>query len=391
MRLLVASTILLLACGGNLAPPATSAPVRLPGKSVAWSAERAIDEAAAYLHRHVNEEGRFDYLRRSAAPERDYNLLRHGGTIYALLQYHQHKPSPRSAAAILRASRYLQRRYLRSPAGRPDLLAAFSRPDEESVETSTAKLGGTALALLALCGSHAIDKSVVRVEELQAMGRFILFMQREDGSFHSKYTEDGGYDTSFHSLYYPGEAMLALAALYEVDRDPSWLHASLRSAAQLVSSRKGVRRPPADHWMMIASAPLLQRFDEVEAPPISSEELAEHIRLLARLMLRHQQPGGALTRNARSTPTATRLEGLGALLRSQQRGGEPDSGLSESMRSSLSFLRRCQVKEPGPEQGGMPRSCSPDGESRRRDKEIRIDYVQHYLSAMLTARELGVL
>jgi hypothetical protein len=373
--------------------------VRAPS-NVAWTHAEARDSAASYLVRHLNTKGRFDYLRGSRSNSKKYNLLRHAGAIYSLLQYNEAHPSPELRGAILRASAYLRARYLGPVKGHPDLLALFSKAEEEGVADRTAKLGGAGLGLIALCGSHKLDPSTVSLEDLQGLGRFVLFMQREDGSFHSKYIEESGYDPEFESLYYPGEAMLGLTKLYEVDKDPKWLAAALRAAERLVTSREGVARPPADHWMMIAGSPLLRLHDKVASPAIKQAPLRSHLGLLGGIMMRDQRKvartepdseHGGFNRDGRSTPTATRLEGLVSLLRIQRMAEQEEEGLAESIKEGLAFLQRCQFKEAGANRGGMPRSCAQDAGEGKRDLEIRIDYVQHYLSALLSAEELGLL
>ena len=392
--LLALAALVLLACkSGGAGTQKQKAPVQ-------WTTAQARDAAAAYLVRHIDKSGRFDYLRRSKGKAKKYNILRHGGAIYSLLQYNESQASPEVQEAIVRSSVYLRTRYMRAPKGHPELLAAFSRVEEEGVVAGTAKLGGAGLALIALCGSHKISPERVPLKDLQALGRFILFMQREDGSFHSKYIESAGYDTEFHSLYYPGEAMLGLTKLYEVDKDPRWLAAALRSAEQLVTSREGVEKPPADHWMMIAGSPLLDLHQNVAEPAIEQEPLREHLSSLGRLMVADQEKTsktaapselGSFSAHARSTPTATRLEGLASLLQIQRSVSEVAPGLPESIQDGLKFLKRCQIRDKGAEHGGMPRSCAHLAGQDRRDGEIRIDYVQHYLSALLSAEELGLL
>ncbi len=355
----------------------------------------AIDEAAAYLLRHLDAEGRFDYLRRSSAPERKYNLLRHAGAIYALAQYHRSKPSPQLEAGIARAVRYLKKRYLRAPSDHSELLALFSDPKEEGGKPGSAKLGGAGLGLIALCYARKIDPRLVSLDELRRLARFIEFMQKPDGAFHSKYRDGHGFDSEFESLYYPGEAMLGLTLLFEIDPNPHWLDIAVRAAAQLVASRpeRTRKRWPADHWMMLASAELLPLLERANSKAISQADFADHIEALGELIMASQLsedeigPGsaGAFGNAARSTPTATRLEGLLALLQNQ--GAERSTHLESAIRAGLVFLQRCQVRDESEERGGMPRSCLAQDP---RDGEVRIDYVQHYLSAMLRARDLGL-
>ena len=60
----------------------------------------------------------------------------------------------------------------------------------------------------------------VPISQLQALGRFIIFLQKADGSFYSKYGANGKPVEDWQSLYYPGEAALGLIALYEIDPSP---------------------------------------------------------------------------------------------------------------------------------------------------------------------------
>ncbi|MCP4446644.1 MAG: hypothetical protein GY811_15060 [Myxococcales bacterium] len=375
------SLLTAVACGGTTRTQATSHP--LPGAP--WDADQAASEAAAYLIRHLNADGRFDYVRRSSVSEAKYNILRHSGAIHSLVQYTHENPSPELQGAIVRAARYLRKRYVRRLPEHPELLAAVSRPGEETLPSETAKLGGTALALIALRGAYALDSSVISVEELQAMGAFLLFMQKPDGSFHSKYLVGDGFDPNFHSLYYPGETMLALTMLYDVDGDSRWLQAALRSAAQLVESRRDTRDWPADHWMMLASLPLLERYENIPNPALGADELRNHITVMAAKIMRAQHAGGHFAKAPRSTPAATRIEGLSALARIQSARGDLDPELRSSIERGIAFLMQCQLRVSGSSRGGVPRSCSADAASERRGEEIRIDYVQHYLSALLTS------
>ncbi len=370
-------------CGSSTkAPTAPAAPAE-----PAWDREKSLREAAAYLLRHLEESGRFDYVRQSTVSDRKYNILRHAGSIHALVQYYEEFPNQELADAIVRSARYLKERYVRTLPKHPELAAAVSRPGEENLKVETAKLGGTALAVVAFCGARSIDESVVSKDELAAMGRFLLFMQRDDGSFYSKYLVGDTYDETFHSLYYPGETMLALTKLYDVDGNAEWLLAAQKSAAQLIQSRKGRRGWPADHWMMLASVPLLERWSAVESPPLTPEELAEHVDTMGGMIMDDQKQGGHFAGEPRSTPTATRLEGLSALAHNQDQRGGVAPRLERSIGDGLRFLLDCQLRSDDASRGGIPRSCAASAATERRGREIRIDYVQHFMSAVLTAPE----
>jgi len=132
--------------------------------------------------------------------------------------------------------------------------AAVVSPDEE------AKLGGAALALLALVELHeaggggVLDGSAWD-GQLPRLARFLLFQQGEDGRFASKYFYGEPDPEPFESIYYPGEAILALMRLHQLDREPRWLAAARRGADWLIDVRdagKSTRDLPHDHWLLMA-------------------------------------------------------------------------------------------------------------------------------------------
>ena len=90
----------------------------------------------------------------------------------------------------------------------------------------------------------------------------------------------------------------------------------------------------------------------------------------------------------RSTPTATRAEGLTAAARLARRTGADETALIEALERMAGFQLHCQITAendlylPRPDlaRGGFRRSLT--------NWEIRIDYVQHNVSALLGLRSL---
>lgn len=406
-----------------------------------WPFPQAIDEAADYLVRVTGPDGRFEYRRFvDGHPDStgQYNVLRHAGSIYALADYalsdYRGRPGNEAAperlhAALGRASSYLVSRYVRPLREHPEILAVWSDPQEERGRAGrpTAKLGGAGLAIVALAGnmranaaaapsasasaSASADAGAGDLATMQGLGRFILFMQRENGSFHAKYEEPTGYVRDAESLFYPGEAILALTMLYEVDHDARWLEGAARGIAQLIESRRGSTDLPADHWLMIAIDRFVPHHAALAKAPVSREEMVDHAIVLGRLMMSEQADvlatlddpnvAGAFDADGRTTPAATRLEGLLALehaIASDPARAAFRTELRGAIGRGLAFLRRSQVQD-GVARGGIPwvqRGASftatavdasdvadDDGSAARAEQEIRIDYVQHALSAML--------
>jgi hypothetical protein len=333
-----------------------------------------------------------------------YNFLRHAGTIYAMASYLQTYPQLSTQDALVRATAYLKAAAIVPLPQRKDLLAVWSPPEiTGSQKPLQAKLGGTGLGLVALLSAEKIIPGTTPIDFLRRMGDFLLYMQKPDGSFYSKYIpERGGKDDSWVSLYYPGEAALGLVMLYEMDPTLKWLQAAADSIAYLARKRANQTRVEADHWALLATARLLPLYPQLERPPVSKQTVIAHAQKICERILQAaiyaSEDGldfGGFTHDGRTTPTAVRLEGLLAAL-----DFLPDEHthlrerIIPAVKDGLMFLLRTQWRS-GPYAGGIPRAARklparhPNFTSsfNRRVTEVRIDYVQHALSAMLQYRK----
>jgi hypothetical protein len=343
--------------------------------------------------------------------KRKYNFLRHAGAIYALGQYEKSYSATNTLETIKRAAYFLKKasiapipeRFAPVPI-RNDMLAVWSVPAiTGSGKPIQAKLGGTGLGLVALVGLEIIAPETTPLDYLRQLGHFILFMQKKDGSFYSKfYPHHGGKNDQWTSLYYPGEAALGLLMLYEIDPDPQWLQAAADTIAYLTRLREGRSRVEADHWALLATAKLLPLYDRCRQP-LPREAIVNHAVQICESILataahypQSSMAHGCFTDDGRTTPTAIRMEGLLAVL-----DIIPDEKIAIkkqiviSARESIGFLMRSQVQS-GEHAGAIPRAIRPLPQNHprytktfnRRATEVRIDYVQHALSAMLQYEQL---
>lgn len=366
----------------------------------------AIHLSAKYLNRVCNQDGKFFYrvnLNPDLRPKPKYNFLRHAGSIFALVDYDRNHPDSSTLSTLERATGYLKKAAIGPIPDRNDLLAVWSRAElTGSHKPLQAKLGGTGLGLIALMSVEKRKPGTTPVDFLRQMGNFIVFMQKTDGSFYSKYIpEKGGKDDSWTSLYYPGEAALGLLMLYEKDPAQRWLQAAANAIAYLARLRADKRQVEADHWALLATAKLLPLYDRCQQPLPESEILTHAIRICESILVHRSRYSkntlehGCLTDDGRTTPTAIRLEGLLAahrFLPAEHRV------LRERIRvtaqEGIAFLIRSQIPS-GKYAGGIPRAIHPlpenhprfDRSFNERATEVRIDYVQHALSAMLDYRE----
>jgi len=260
-----------------------------------------------------------------------------------------------------------------------------------------AKLGGTGLGLVALTGVERVRPQSTPREDLRALGRFLLFMQKPDGSFHSKYLAgEAGRDDRWTSLYYPGEAALGLVSLYELDGAAEWLRGAEDALAHLARSRRGQAGVPADHWALLATARLLELRGH-DGHRLPGSEMVEHAAQICRSVLAEHaaRPGagrgsGALTGDGRTCPTATRVEGLlAALTFLPAEHADLRRRIETAVQEAVEFLLRAQIVS-GEHAGGMPEHVIMGRGGRRPaplwgpdPPVVRIDDVQHALSAML--------
>lgn len=418
-------------------------PIRAPEPAFLAALEEGCRLGIGYLLANCSEEGRFAYIRYEDPIRKDngYNLLRHCGAIYALGMAAEAYPErlPEIRPVISRACSFLRKNELLLPLpNQSGMLALWKLPGRvdnraSGGEAIIAKLGGAGLCLLALLAEDKYGEGLSvgaegRLAQMRQLANFILFMQRTDGSFFSRYRYDAGRDDSFRSLYYPGEAILALLMLYRVDPDTRWLEAAQRGTRYLVHTRNASGQYPPDHWILLASAELapLLSAGKAEATGLKLDELLTHTRAICQTMVNEQivdteLPGfGAFRRGGETCPASTRVEGMQAALRFLPAEEPLTAQIRACCDRALRFLYKAQIKR-GELSGGVPRATvflaepspeemahlrqeyaaerSEEGEDavkipdfsilRRirnhnaRMNEVRIDYVQHALCAAL--------
>ncbi|MGE3270454.1 MAG: hypothetical protein AB7P40_17000, partial [Chloroflexota bacterium] len=191
--------------------------------------------AGDYLVRTQRPDGSFVYTLDPWLAVRSrtaYNVVRHSGTTAALLELYAATGQERYRMAGERALAH-QATWFR-PGAAQDLLYVVDRDGK-------GKLGAMGLALVALTRwlELAPDDATGRADAL-ALARQLVAMQNADGSFESYLRIKGTEPYGSVSLYYPGEAMLALARLARLGLDDgTFMPAAHRGAVYLIQSRRG--------------------------------------------------------------------------------------------------------------------------------------------------------
>ena len=365
------------------------------------SIQTAIKRSAKYLQKSVKENGMFEYrinMDPSIKVKRKYNILRHAGAIYAMSQYLELYPQDyEMRSAIERAGKYLRDEAIEPVSGKENMLAVWSKPQvNNSGKPLQAKLGGTGLGLVALLSIEKFHPGFTTMPDLQKLGRFIVYMQKEDGSFYSKYIpSEGGLQDRWKSIYYPGEAALGLLMLYEKDKSEVWANSAYKTLEYLANSNLNQENVQVDHWTLLATEKMLSVEGFYLIHPQIDLLLAHSARICEAIIdqqiISHPYPEfrGGFSKDGRITPSSIRLEGLLAATSVLTLQYRELSGIDRAIHRGMSFLLNAQIKD-GKYAGAYPRALKKINKNsddirhfNRRVTEIRIDYVQHTLSAMI--------
>jgi len=366
------------------------------------SLSKSINLSANYIDTFSKPNGMFDYevdIVTGNVSNRDYNILRHAGTMYALANSYLVNKNKKSLDTLENSTKFLKTCCIKPVDNNKDILGIWSlKSINKSLRTDKLKLGGTGLGLVALLSMEKIRPGLTDKDTLRKLGNFILFMQKEEGNFYSRYIPPAGKDDSWTSLYYPGEAALGLVMLYEYDPQPKWFNHAVKVLTYLAKSRKNVQKVPPDHWALLATAKIIE-ISKKQNLEIPNDLLINHGKQVVNGIVagvpaysKDDPNSGCLTRDCRTTPSSTRLEGLISFYKVL---GPQDTELKEKIatisHNGIEFLIRTQIKD-GPYKGAIPSVYIDDitllKKSSRRQIVVRIDYVQHALSAFLDYKKV---
>ena len=386
--------------------------------------------AGDYLLRAQRSDGSFVYMRRPVTrdtPPRKYNWLRHCGTAYALWQLFEETGAERFRDAAGRATERIRSGPLQERTVEEKVfLVLVSDPAETGSKPEdgpAVKTGGCALAAIALVQAAKATRRETYLDAAERLADYLVFVTDGQGSVRAKYLLSDGAFSSWESDYYPGEAALALAMLERVRPDAGRRAALVRILLRLL----GRWRSPGpsleaglpgyfDHWAVLAlvesaeflTEECLRQHAGEDSRIASLEALTGCAAVMADVELSRQvhdgssDDGSFAPRQGLLCPTAIRLEGMLGLAELLQRrgsaapraaGGEAFASIRPALLAGLRFLGRCQYTAADQKRlaaaydvtGGFRRSC---GIRQHRDDEVRIDYCQHALSALLKAHRL---
>jgi hypothetical protein len=345
----------------------------------------AVRLGADYLVRILNAQGRYVYLYHPSDDRDDpsYGMLRHAGTTYALLEAYEELGTPDYLAKSELALDYLKSRL--HPQDGESMKYVTDTNDEEQQ-----KVGGAGLALLAFAKHAAVSGKRTELETMRSLARFIAHQQYEDGHFRSNadVENEQGHSKKLKKepVYYPGEAALALVRLYAVDPDAKWLDTAKKAADWVAKTRDAFvseDNQEHDHWMAYAINDLYRATHD--------DALAAHAFKIARAIQLKQRPAKdapapdfiATFYDGQTTPASTRVEAYDATIALSRFMGKDNDWIvgaaTDVARGMIGQQFDDQnafwLKNPDKSKGGVRESLFV--------QDVRIDYVQHAMSAWL--------
>jgi hypothetical protein len=366
----------------------------------ARSVSRAVELAERHIVAAQRDNGAFRYTLDPFTGEADMaqvNIPRQAGTTYALCQLGRER---RTGKAVQRALTQLTDNRRKVAGG---AAALTDQPD-------IARLGSTALPLAAyLTCRERVGK---RYDQLIGeLSRFVLRMQRENGSFFPEFVLSAKAPRGEHeSLYSAGQAVLALVLTEELAKREPGLPlpplAELTPAVDRAMDYYGNHYWPAalrslfyleENWHCIAAQAALRshRNDAYERFCIDYTTFKSRLILRAADGADPEHVGGYSVTSMLPPHNATTAgfgEALAATLGVMKARGVESSRERTLMREVMGFLmsqqwteEACLICEPEARAVGgfSEHSASP---------VIRIDYVQHAMAAIgHGGRELGLL
>lgn len=350
--------------------------------------EQAARLAGDYLRRAVDNSGRFDYWYKPTTDRgsKKYNILRHCGSIFAMLQVYEISREPAMLDAAVSALNYVAKQVR--------TVNLNGKQIDVIVEDNEFKLGAGALAVLALSKYVSVTGDKSKLPLAQRLAELMPALQTDSGRFAMhKASWPDAIDSQFISGYYPGEAIFALVRLYALDGDARWLQCARRNARYLYNVRDAdlpIERRLPDHW-------LLYGLNELHRAQPHDDYVAQAGLIASAIRLpQHTTPPwphwvGGYFAPPRSTPTSTRTEGLTAawfLLRDFGDDAKQLAAVRLSAEMGARFILRCQLQAPQAMFYPDPRRCLGGVGARLDRPDIRIDFPQHAISAWIAMAKI---
>lgn len=324
---------------------------------------KTAESGSVKLANLISDTGKFKYRYNSRNNKElsGYNVLRHCGTVWSMLDVFLETNNEYVLNSAKNAVTFLFNNHIKFYKNYSDICVS---------ENNEIKLGGNGLAVLALSELYKIEKNDILIETAHKISKFIIKEKENKGDFIHKRCFNTGNIYSFKSEYYVGEALLSLLACYEITKDTRLLNFVVEVERKLYKQNYGVKEQ--SHWMLYALQKL-QKFYPASFVYNHAEKIAKEI-IEKPLYLDWK----------RSTPIACRNEGLIAFA-NMDCPENLDTSFQTNVLKTITENLNNQLKFKTND-GAFIRG----GKDRRND-EVRIDYIQHNISSFLHFYQLPLI
>lgn len=330
------------------------------------------------------------FPRRDTYELRDYNPLRHAGSTYSLFQVYDATRDPRILAAAEGATAWIGRNSVRTPDG----------SGRAYVFEGISKLGGQALGLIALLERRRVVGDARYDRLISDMASFLrsLKVPGQPGRYYQSYQRATNRRMlTPASDYYPAEGLLALTRLAQQFPGRDYLEDAVAAADYLLRTRRGTwvsspRQVVENQWLALAFSELYRLRPDPRFRRAAYLQ-AESMRL-------HQFTAGNGPREAIGAPTdrmpinytssSTKAEALIAVwaLARYARDAAAERRFSQAALRNVQFQMRVQFTPAQSRRFPRPARVVWAWPQDPFVDTIRMDFVQHNISALITAWQM---
>ncbi len=376
-------------CAGAVALRAVVIPAEHCPAPAAADLHASAIAAGGWIERALQPDGTYVYEYDADADSLTpaYNVVRHAGVTMSLYQL-AGAGDPGALPAADRALAWMEGNLVRR-----DGWAAFQDPDSGGVQ-----LGASALMLMSL-NQRRLAISDTRYDgEMREIARFLMVLQRDDGSFLNRWDPATGAPYPGEtSRYATGEAFWALAMMHRFFPGEGWDRPARLVADYLSLRRDEVEQnkfPPwADQWAAYGLAEMANWPRDGDAPSNLNDaniryarDLAARFGFLVRAESQRRDNWFSRAihgRQARAAGMGTWVEGLTSLWRlslADPRMAEDAAKLAERASCAAGLLAERQVPAAGAQR--YPQPSLVEG-AWFTDGVTRMDDQQHAISGLL--------
>ena len=236
-----------------------------------------IANSSNYLSNMLQSSGKFIYGYNPLKNKEltSYNILRHCGSVWSLIVCFDENTKNKES---LKANINNATEYMISQIREQDKNISYIIEEK----TDEIKLGGNALAVIAMCEYTEKFQDSKYIELLKKLANGIINMQEDGGNYiHVLNASDFSKKEDYRTVYYDGEATFALIKLYGITNDEKYLNSAKKAMDYFVENNY---TKYCDHWLSYASNEITKYIDNEKYYEFGIKNITENADII-----RHKQ------------------------------------------------------------------------------------------------------